>query len=80
MKKVRYQNGYNHYDHRRTKCIHVLLNEAELAALNDLMAALGYTNKSRFVRAQIFSAHRSLTPTQRRKLQQVAKWRAQEQT
>ena len=70
-----YIPGYNHYSHRRNIQLHFFLNQAELYALEDLLAVLGVRNKSRFFRSQIFRAYRDLSPEQKQQLADVAAWR-----
>ena len=72
-----YIPGYNHYSHRRNLQIHLYINQADLYALQDLMEVLEVRNKSRFLRAQIFSAYRDLSPEQKQQLADVAAWRHQ---
>ena len=74
MKTV-YIPGYNHYSHRRNIQLHLYINQAELYAFEDLMAVLGVRNKSRFLRSQLFSAYRDLSPEQKQQLADVAAWR-----
>ena len=76
LKNVVYVNGYNHYSRHREIPIHFTVNEAEKAALDDLIAVLGVTNLSAFIRGQVFKAYDELSPEQRQQLQEVAKWRA----
>ena len=74
-KRIRYIDGYEHYGHRRDIQVIVRLNEAERAALDDLMAVLGQTNISRYIRSQIFLSYHTLTRQQKRQLREVRQWR-----
>ena len=78
LQNVEYISGYDHYDRHRDILINFKLNEAEKAALDDLLAALEVHNLSDFIRAQIFSAYHTLTPEQKQRLAEVALWRAAE--
>ena len=71
-------DGYDHYNRRRTIQLHILLNEAENNALQDLMAVLGEKDMSKYIRNQIFKPFQSLTPEQKQQMAEVAKWRLKE--
>ena len=75
LANVVYEEGYNHYDRHRSIPVVFLVNAAEKAALEDLMAASGVTNISDFVRGQVFKAHREMTPEQKEQLAEVRQWR-----
>ena len=75
LQNVEYISGYDHYDRHRDILINFKLNEAEKAALDDLLAALEVHNLSDFIRAQIFSAYNDLTPDQTAQLAEVRQWR-----
>lgn len=75
-KRIRYIDGYEHYGHRRDIQVIVRLNEAERAALDDLMAVLGVRNMAAFIRGQMFRAYGGLTREQKRQLREVREWRA----
>ena len=77
-RKIVYRDGYEHYGHRRTIQITFFVNEAEKAALDDLMAAMEEKNMSDFIRRQVFRAYDTLTPEQRKKMDEVAKFRAED--
>ena len=77
-RKIVYRDGYEHYGHRRTIQITFFVNEAEKAALDDLMAAMEEKNMSDFIRRQVFRAYDTLTPEQRKKMDEVAAWREKE--
>lgn len=77
-RKVKYADGYDHYSHRRNVQVTFLLNEAERAALDDLMAVVGARSISSFVRSQLFRAYRGLSREQKRQLREVREWRAKE--
>ena len=73
-----YIPGYDHYSHRRNKRIVCVLNECERAALDDLMAVLGYSSVSAYIRAQLFRPYNTLTRHQKRQLRDVQSFRSQE--
>ena len=73
-----YIPGYNHYSHRRNIQLHFYLNQAELYALQDLMAVTGARNLSKYLRQQLFRAYRDLTPEQKQQLAEVAAFRETE--
>ena len=77
-KNVVYQDGYDHYDRHRNIQVMFLINEAEKAALDDMTAALGVTNLSEFIRGRLFSAYSWMTDEQKKKMKEVAEWRATE--
>ena len=77
-RRIVYVDGYEHLGHNRTEAIIIYLNESERAALDDIMAVLEVSNISAFVRNQIFSAYKYMTPEQLQKLAEVAEWRAEE--
>lgn len=77
-KKIRYIDGYDQYSHRRDVQVTFLLNAAERAALDDLMAVLGVKNISAYIRGQMFGAYEGLTREQKRQLREVREWRARE--
>ena len=54
------------------------VNEAEKAALDDLMAVLGVKNQSAFIRGRVFGAYNELTAEQKAKLAEAREWRAKE--
>ncbi len=54
------------------------MNEAEKAALDDLMAAMEEKNMSDFIRRQVFRAYETLTPEQSKKMAEVAAFRTEE--
>ena len=76
LQNIVYIDGYNHYNRHRIIPIQFFVNEAEKAALDDLIAVLEVTNISAFIRSQIFKAYNELSPEQRQQLKDVAKWRA----
>ena len=76
LENVEYIPGYDHYDRHRDILVTFKLNEAEKAALDDLLAALEVTNLSDFIRHQVFRAYNDLTPDQKARLADVAAWRA----
>ena len=76
LQNIVYIDGYNHYNRHRIIPIQFFVNEAEKAALDDLIAVLGVTNLSAFIRGQVFKAYDELSPEQRQQLKDVAKWRA----
>ena len=75
LQNVEYISGYDHYDRHRDILINFKLNEAEKAALDDLLAALEVHNLSDFIRAQIFRAFNDLTDEQKKQLAEVRQWR-----
>lgn len=77
LANVVYEDGYNHYDRHRNIPVVFMLNAAEKAALDDMLAASGVTNVSDFIRGQVFKAHKELTAEQKEQLKEVAKWRAE---
>ena len=77
-RKIVYRDGCDHYSHRRTILITFFVNEAEKAALDDLMAAMEEKNMSDFIRRQVFRAYETLTAEQRKKMAEVAEWRKEE--
>ena len=78
-RKIVYRDGYDHYGHRRTIQLTFFVNEAEKAALDDLMAAMEEKNMSDFIRRQVFRAYEMLTPEQSKKMAEVAEWRKEEE-
>ena len=77
--RVTYIDGYDHYSKRRKSCVLVYFNQAEREYFRDAMAAMCKTNQSAFIRECIFShITRTLTAAQRRRLKEVAAWRAGE--
>ena len=74
-RETEYVEGYNHYDKKRTIKFQLLLNEAENNFLEDLFNVLNIKNKSAFIRSQVFHAYQNLTAEQRKKMEEVAKWR-----
>ena len=74
-RKVVYADGYDHYDKHRTVQVIFLVNEAERAALDDLMAVLGVKNMSDFIRGQVFRAFNDLNAEQKTQLKEVRQWR-----
>ena len=74
-RKVVYADGYDHYDKHRTVQVIFLVNEAERAALDDLMAVLGVKNMSDFIRGQVFRAFNDLSAAQKGQLKEVRQWR-----
>ena len=54
------------------------MDGGQYAAFVDLMAAMGWTDKSKFIRWRIFSAYRELTTEEKKRLREVATWRAEE--
>ena len=74
-KKIQYISGYEHYGKRRDIQVIFRLNEAERAALDDLMAVLGARSISGFVRGQLFGAYNGLTKRQKQQLEEVRRWR-----
>lgn len=76
--KVVYEKGYNHYNKHKTVRIDFFVSEAEKEILDDLMAVQGATNKSDFIRRQLFRSFDNLTKEQKQQLAEVAKWRASE--
>ena len=77
-RRIVYVDGYEHLGHNRTEAIIIYLNESERAALDDIMAVLEVSNISAFVRNQIFSAYKYMTPEQLQKLAEVAEWRTED--
>ena len=77
-KKVEYLNGYDHYKTKKDITITFYVNEAEKAALDDLMAVLEVKNQSAFIRGRVFGVYSDLTAEQKAKLAEVAEWRAKE--
>ena len=76
LQNVEYISGYDHhYDRHRDILINFKLNEAEKAALDDLLAALEVHNLSDFIRAQIFRAFNDLTAEQKEQLAEARQWR-----
>ena len=75
LANVVYEEGYNHYDRHRNIPVVFMLNEAEKAAFDDMLAASGVTNISDFIRGQIFKAHKEMTPEQKEQLAEVRQWR-----
>ena len=73
-----YIPGYDHYSHKRNIRVVCVLNQAERAALDDLMAVLGVKNISAYIRGQMFGAYEGLTREQKRQLREVREWRARE--
>ena len=77
LANVVYEEGYNHYNRHRDILIVFKVNEAEKAALDDMLAASGVTNVSDFIRGQVFRAYGDLSAEQKEQLKEVAKWRAE---
>lgn len=77
-KKITYLQGYDHYSHLRDIKITFMLNEAERAALDDLMAVLGEKNISAYIRTQLFKPYYSLTEQQKQQLRDVRAFRENE--
>ena len=77
-KKIVYIDGYDHYSRKRNIQLHILLNQAEYYALQDLMAVLKENDLSKYIRAQIFKPYQSLTAEKKKQLEEVAKWREKE--
>ena len=75
LQNVEYISGYDHYDRHRDILINFKINEAEKAALDDLLAVLQVQNLSDFIRAQIFRAFNDLTDEQKEQLAEVRQWR-----
>ena len=76
--KVVYAEGYNHYSKHKTVQVLFFISEAEKAILEDLMAVQGATNKSDFIRRQLFRSFDNLNAEQKARLAEVVKWRATE--
>lgn len=70
-RRTTYIPGYDHYSHKRNIRVVCMLNQAERAALDDIMAVLGQTNISRYIRSQIFLSYHTLTRQQKRQLREV---------
>ena len=70
-----YADGYDQYDKKRTIKFQILFNEAEINFLEDLFNVLNVTNKSAFIRHQVFHAYQDLTDDQKKKMAEVARWR-----
>jgi len=76
-KRITYLDGYDHYNKRRKRSIIVRLNEPEREYFRDAMAAMGKRNQSAFIRECIFGhIARSLTAAEKKRLTEVADWRA----
>jgi len=76
-KRITYVDGYEHYDKRLRSYVSAYLNEPEREYFRDAMAAMGKRNQSAFIRECIFSHIAcSLTAEEKRRLQEVADWRA----
>jgi len=73
-----YVEGYDHYDKKRTIQIILKLNEAENNFLDDLLAVRNIRNKSDFIRKQVFHFYQNLTDEEKKKMAEMAKWRATE--
>ena len=77
-KKVEYLEGYDQYKTKKDIAITFYVNEAEKAALDDLMAVLGVKNQSAFIRGRVFGAYNELTAEQKARLAEAREWRAKE--
>ena len=77
-KKIVYEDGYEHYGKVRNIQVIFLVSEVEKNLLDDMIAASHETSKSDFIRKRVFGSYSGMTDAQKKKMKEVADWRATE--